>query len=116
GLVVLFSGIGCHTPHYRDIDGMRVIHGLEPSAATGLARNRPDLSVWVAIRDGHTMMAGGNSLITAMHSNVNVKILLYDNQPDPLSLQCEISFLARVEDSDQAAVTDVLAAAGRHRG
>jgi 2-oxoglutarate ferredoxin oxidoreductase subunit beta len=118
GQIVVYSGIGCavKTPYSVDIDGVHVVHGQPPSAAAGLATRRPDLSVWIVIRDGHTMMAGGNELIKAMQSNVNIKILLYDNQPDPLSLNCGISFLGRVQDSDRATLLDVLSAAGQHRG
>jgi 2-oxoglutarate ferredoxin oxidoreductase subunit beta len=116
--IVLFSGIGCtaQTPHYRNIDGIHTIHGRAPAIATGLAMGHADLSVWVVIKDGHTLAAGGNHLINAMHSNVNVKILLYDNQPDPLSLQCDITFLGRVTDNDTAGLTEVLSAAAAHRG
>jgi 2-oxoglutarate ferredoxin oxidoreductase subunit beta len=127
--IVLFSGIGClgQTPHYRNIDGIHAIHGRAPSIATLLAKGRPELSVWVIVRDGHTMMAGGNHLITAMGSNVNIKILLYDSQPDPLSLQCEISFLGRVQDTEdllagssidsaRTGLTEVLSAAAYHQG
>jgi 2-oxoglutarate ferredoxin oxidoreductase subunit beta len=127
--IVVYSGIGCsvRTPYstedllagssiYTDIDGVHAIHGQPPSAASSLATRRPDLSVWIVIRDGHTMMADGNELIKAMQSNVNIKILLYDTQPDPLSLNCGISFLGRVQDSDRATLVDVLSAAGRHSG
>jgi 2-oxoglutarate ferredoxin oxidoreductase subunit beta len=129
GQIVVYSGIGCGAGNPNpagdllagagfstDIDGVHAIHGQPPSAASSLATRRPDLSVWIVIRDGHTMTAGGNELIKAMQSNVNIKILLYDNQPDPLSLDCGISFLGRVQDADRATLIDVLSAAGRHRG
>ncbi len=131
GQIVVYTGIGCavRTSLSVDIDGVHVIHGQQPAAAASLATRRPDLSVWVVIRDGHTMMAGGNELLTAMQRNADLKILLYDNQPDPLSLQCGISFLARVSYSaysdplpgahphrDRPTLVDVLSAAGRHSG
>lgn len=115
--IVLFSGIGCAAaPHYREIDGVHSVHGRAPAIATGLAMGRPDLSVWVVIRDGHTMAAGGNHLINSLHTNVNIKVLLYDNKPDPLSMNCDLSFLGRVADSDTAGLTEVLTAAAGHRG
>ncbi|MBP2324315.1 pyruvate/2-oxoacid:ferredoxin oxidoreductase beta subunit [Kibdelosporangium banguiense] len=115
--IVLFSGIGCHAaPHYRDIDGVHSVHGRAPAIATGVAMGRPDLSVWVIIQDGHTMAAGGNHLINSLHTNVNIKVLLYDNKPDPLSLTCDMSFLGRVADNDKDGLTEVLAAAAHHRG
>ncbi|MEV4315425.1 thiamine pyrophosphate-dependent enzyme [Actinocrispum sp. NPDC049592] len=118
GQIVVYTGIGCavRTSLSVDIDGVHVVHGQQPAAAASLATRRPDLSVWVVIRDGHTMMAGGNELITAMQRNAELKILLYDNQPDPLSLQCGISFLARVSYADRPTLVDVLTAAGKHRG
>jgi 2-oxoglutarate/2-oxoacid ferredoxin oxidoreductase subunit beta len=115
--IVLFSGIGCHAaPHYREIDGVHSLHGRAPAIATGLAMGRPDLSVWVIIRDGHTMAAGGNHLINALHTNVNFTVLLYDNKPDPLSMDCDLSFLGRVADNDPGGLAEVLTAAARHRG
>lgn len=115
--IVLFSGIGCDAaPHYRDIDGVHSVHGRAPAIATGLAMGRPDLSIWVIIRDGHTMAAGGNHLINSLRTNVNFKVLLYDTKPDPLSMNCDVSFLGRVMDDDTAGLTEVLSAAARHRG
>ncbi|TCO52332.1 hypothetical protein [Actinocrispum wychmicini] len=115
--IVLFSGIGCtRFTHHRIIDGMHVVHGQGPAVVSELATSRLDLSVWVVIRDGHTMTAGGNHLIDSLRSNVNVKVLLYDTQPDPLAVGCEITFLGRAADSDLAALTEVLSRAARHRG
>ncbi|MGH2935490.1 MAG: thiamine pyrophosphate-dependent enzyme, partial [Gaiellaceae bacterium] len=56
------------------------IHGRAPAIATGLATTRPDLSVWVVTGDGDALSIGGNHLIHALRSNVNVKILLFNNK------------------------------------
>lgn len=118
GKIVLFSGIDCATEfaHYRTIDETHLVHGRGPAVATELARGRLDLSVWVVIRDGHTMTTAGNHLIDALRGNVNVKVLLYDTQPDPLAVGCEITFLGRATYRDPAALTEVLSRAARHRG
>ncbi|MET0132849.1 MAG: thiamine pyrophosphate-dependent enzyme [Kibdelosporangium sp.] len=118
GKIVLFSGIECsgQSPTYRLTGGVHVIHGRAPSIATGLAMGRPDLSVWIAIRDGHTLATGGNHLINTLHSNVDIKVLLYDNKPDPLAMNCDMTFLGRVGYSDRPGLAEVLTAAARHRG
>lgn len=118
GKIVLFSGIECsrETPYYVNIGGVHVVHGRAPSIATGLAMGRPDLSVWIVIRDGNTLMTGGNHLINTLHINVDIKVLLYDSEPDPMSMDCDVTFLGRAMYSDRAGLTEVLSAAAHHRG
>src|SRR5438067_6956370 len=80
--MVFVSGIGCAArfPYYMQTYGMHSIHGRAPAIATGLAVSRPDLSVWVVSGDGDALSIGGNHRIHALRSNVNVKILLFNNQ------------------------------------
>ncbi|HEX7662795.1 MAG TPA: 2-oxoacid:ferredoxin oxidoreductase subunit beta [Pseudonocardiaceae bacterium] len=80
--IVVISGIGCSSrfPYYVETYGMHSIHGRAPSIATGVAINRPDLSVWVITGDGDALSIGGNHLIHALRRNVNLKIILFNNQ------------------------------------
>src|ERR1700759_858268 len=80
--LVIISGIGCSSrlPYYVNSYGMHSIHGRAPAIATGLARSRPDLSVWVITGDGDALSIGGNHLIHALRRNVNIKILLFNNR------------------------------------
>ena len=80
--IVFVSGIGCSSrfPYYLDTYGMHSIHGRAPAIATGLAAQRPDLSVWVVTGDGDGLSIGGNHLIHALRRNVNLTILLFNNK------------------------------------
>ncbi|GAB2674341.1 2-oxoacid:ferredoxin oxidoreductase subunit beta [Saccharopolyspora gloriosae] len=80
--IVFISGIGCSSrfPYYMNTYGMHSIHGRAPAIATGLATQRPDLSVWVVTGDGDALSIGGNHLIHALRRNVNLKILLFNNR------------------------------------
>jgi 2-oxoglutarate ferredoxin oxidoreductase subunit beta len=80
--MVVISGIGCaaRLPYYLDTYGMHSIHGRAPAIATGIAINRPDLSVWVVGGDGDLLSIGGNHLLHALRRNVNLKILLFNNR------------------------------------
>ncbi len=79
---MIVSGIGCSSrlPYYMNSYGLHSIHGRAPAIATGLAASRQDLSVWVITGDGDALSIGGNHLIHALRSNVNIKILLFNNR------------------------------------
>ncbi|MDA9008988.1 2-oxoacid:ferredoxin oxidoreductase subunit beta [Alphaproteobacteria bacterium] len=79
---VFISGIGCSSrfPYYLETYGIHGIHGRAPAIATGLARTRPDLSIWVVTGDGDGLSIGGSHLIHALRRNVNIKVLLFNNQ------------------------------------
>ena len=80
--LVFVSGIGCaaRLPYYMNTYGVHSIHGRAPALATGVAVNRPDLSVWVIGGDGDMLSIGGNHLIHALRRNVNLRILMFNNQ------------------------------------
>ncbi|RNL62901.1 2-oxoacid:ferredoxin oxidoreductase subunit beta [Nocardioides marmoriginsengisoli] len=80
--IVFVSGIGCSSrfPYYMDTYGFHSIHGRATAIATGLAVERPDLSVWVITGDGDSLSIGGNHLIHLLRRNVNVKVLLFNNR------------------------------------
>lgn len=79
---VFISGIGCSSrfPYYLETYGIHGIHGRAPAIATGLARTRPDLNIWVVTGDGDGLSIGGSHLIHALRRNVNIKVLLFNNQ------------------------------------
>src|SRR5207244_5579871 len=76
--IVFVTGIGCagRFVYYMNTYGVHAIHGRAPAIATGIASTRPDLDVWIVTGDGDALSIGGNHIIHALRSNVNVKILL----------------------------------------
>jgi hypothetical protein len=80
--IVFVSGIGCSSrfPYYL----RHVRHALHPRPRAG-HRHRPDRDppgpvVWVVTGDGDALSIGGNHLIHALRSNVNMTILLFNNR------------------------------------
>ena len=80
--IVFVTGIGCsgRFVYYMDTYGVHGIHGRAPAIASGLATDRPDLSVWIITGDGDALSIGGNHLIHSLRRNINVKILMFNNQ------------------------------------
>jgi 2-oxoglutarate ferredoxin oxidoreductase subunit beta len=79
---VFVSGIGCSSrfPYYMNTYGFHTLHGRALAVASGIALQRPDLSVWVATGDGDSLSIGTNHLIHALRRNFDLKIMLFNNR------------------------------------
>ena len=139
--VSVVSGIGCSSrlPAYLSTYGFHGLHGRALPAATGIALTRPDLTVLVVGGDGDGFSIGGNHFVHACRRNVDLTYLVMDNrvygmtkgQASPTSegtLRTALTpagsqldpfdplFVARSFSGDPAQLSEVLAAAIRHRG
>jgi 2-oxoglutarate ferredoxin oxidoreductase subunit beta len=119
--MVMVSGIGCSSrfPYYVNSYGFHTIHGRAPALATGVKLANPDLQVWVVTGDGDALSIGGNHLIHALRRNVDLKILLFIDQPiNPISLALasEATFIARSVDVYAKHLMDILKKVAEHKG
>ncbi len=80
--LAVVSGIGCsgRLSAYIDANTMHVTHGRPLAYATGLKLARPDLEVIVITGDGDCLAIGGNHLIHACRSNLNMTCLMLNNE------------------------------------
>jgi len=78
---VFVSGIGCSSrfPHYMKTYGFHGLHGRALPVACGVRSRRPDLNVFVATGDGDCCSIGTAHWVHAVHYNMNMVVMLFDN-------------------------------------
>jgi len=78
---VAVSGIGCSSrmPHYMGTYGFHGLHGRALPVANGIKSRRTDLDVWVATGDGDCFSIGAGPWLHALHLNMDMVILVFDN-------------------------------------
>ena len=78
---VFVSGIGCSSrfPHYMKTYGFHGLHGRALPVACGIRSRRPDLNIFVATGDGDCCSIGTAHWIHAVHYNMNMVVMLFDN-------------------------------------
>ena len=78
---VFVSGIGCSSrfPHYMKTYGFHGLHGRALPVACGVRSRRPDLHIFVATGDGDCCSIGTAHWIHAIHYNMNLVVMLFDN-------------------------------------
>lgn len=78
---VFVSGIGCSSrfPHYMKAYGFHGLHGRALPVASGIRSRRPDLHIFVATGDGDCCSIGAGHWVHAVHHNMKMSVLLFDN-------------------------------------
>ena len=79
--VAIVSGIGCsgRVAGYLRLDSFHTTHGRAIPFATGLKLANPSLQVVVYSGDGDLFGIGGNHLIHAARSNMDIKVICVNN-------------------------------------
>ncbi len=79
--IVMVSGIGCSSrmPVYVDFNTLHTLHGRSIAYATGIKLQKPHLKVIVITGDGDCTAIGGNHLIHAARSNIDLTVILVNN-------------------------------------
>ncbi|MDH3212541.1 MAG: thiamine pyrophosphate-dependent enzyme [Myxococcales bacterium] len=78
---VFVSGIGCSSrlPHYMKAYGFHGLHGRAFPVASGIRARRPDLNIFVSTGDGDCCAIGAGHWVHAIHNNMKMVVLLFDN-------------------------------------